>query len=89
MNRAELIGRLVYDPRGGMVRGNTYRNIPIATLEDHTDRHGQRTQRTTWHRSVCWGRLAEFANQYLCNGRLVFVEGRINHRTYTDKDGVV
>ncbi len=89
MNKAELIGRLGSDPRGGMVNGNTYSNISIATQEDYTDGNGQRRQRTTWHRIVCWGRIAEFANQYLSKGRLVFVEGRINHRSYTDMDGVV
>jgi len=89
MNRAELIGRLGSEPRGGVVNGNTYGNICIATQENYTDRYGQRTQRTTWHRIVCWGRLAEFANQYLCKGRLVFVEGRINYREYTDKQGVL
>lgn len=88
MNRSQLIGRIGAEPRGGVVNGQTYSNLAIATNEAFVDRSGMEVRRTTWHRVVCWGGMADFANNYLITGRLVYVEGRIQHRFYVDQYGL-
>ena len=88
MNRAQLIGRVGAEPRGGVVNGQSYSNLAIATNEEFVDRSGLEVKRTTWHRVICWGGMAEFANTYLVTGRLVYVEGRIQHRYYVDPCGI-
>ena len=60
----------------------------IATTERFKNKDGEQQERTEWHNIVCWGRLAEIANEYLKKGRPVFIEGRIQHRSYDDKDGI-
>lgn len=88
MNRAQLIGRVGAEPRGGVANGQTYSNLAIATNESFVDRSGMEVKRTTWHRVVCWRGMADFANNYLITGRLVYVEGRIQHRFYVDQYGL-
>jgi len=84
----QLIGRVGAEPRGGVVNGQCYSNLAIATNEAFVDRSGLEVKRTTWHRVVCWGGMADFANNYLITGRLVYVEGRIQHRYYVDPYGL-
>jgi single-strand DNA-binding protein len=59
----------------------------VATDRRWTDSNGQRQQQTTWHNIVAWGRTAEVMKEYLSKGREVFIEGRIENRTYDKKDG--
>ena len=61
--------------------------LRLATSESWNDKNGQRQERTEWHRIVVWGKRAEVCSKYLSKGRQVFVEGRIQTRTYDDKDG--
>jgi len=61
--------------------------LRLATSESWNDKNGQRQERTEWHRIVVWGKRAEVCSKYLAKGRQVFVEGRIQTRTYDDKDG--
>ena len=88
MNRVQLIGRVGAEPRGGVVKGQTFSNLAIATNESFVDRSGMEVKRTTWHRVVCWRGMADFANNYLITGRLVYVEGRIQYRFYVDQYGL-
>lgn len=88
MNAVTLIGRLGTEPRGGVVNGSCFSNLSLATNEVYIDRNGERVQHTAWHRVVCWGRIAEFANEYLTTARLVLVEGRLQYRRYIDAHGV-
>ena len=61
--------------------------LRVATSESWNDKNGQRQERVEWHRIVVWGKRAEVCSKYLSKGRQVFVEGRIQTRTYDDKDG--
>jgi len=88
VNKAILVGRLGRDPELRSTQGNTpVCNFSLATDETWKDQTGQNQTKTEWHKVVVWGRQAEIANQYLSKGRLVYVEGRIQTRKYTDKDG--
>jgi single-strand DNA-binding protein len=59
----------------------------IATDEQWKDKNGEKVQKTTWHNIVCWKKLAEIAGNYLKKGSQVFIEGKIDNRSYEDKDG--
>jgi len=59
----------------------------IATSESWNDKNGQRQERTEWHRIVVWGKRAEVCSKYLSKGRQVYVEGRIQTRSWDDKEG--
>src|SRR5258708_2559601 len=61
-------------------------NLRIATTEVYKDKGGQRQEKTEWHRVTVWGDQAENCSKYLSKGRSVYVEGRLQTRTY-DKDG--
>ncbi|MFW5887495.1 MAG: single-stranded DNA-binding protein, partial [Bacteriovoracia bacterium] len=62
-------------------------NCSVATSESWTDKSGQKNEKTEWHRIVVWGKLAELCNQYLAKGRQVFLEGKLQTRSWEDKDG--
>jgi len=89
VNKAILIGRLGkdpdirYTPDGTMV--TTFR---IATDEQWKDKNGEKVQKTEWHQIVTYRKLAEICGNYLVKGKLVFIEGRIQTRSWEDKDGI-
>ena len=84
-----LIGRLGGDPTVRyMPNGDAVCNFSIATSESWKDQSGQRQERTEWHAITLYRKLAEIAGQYLKKGSLVCVEGKIQSRKYTDKQGV-
>ena len=88
VNKAILIGNLGRDPEMRYTpSGQAVSTFTIATSERWRDKDGQPQERTDWHNIVCWGRQAEIANQYLKKGRPVYIEGRIQNRSYDDKDG--
>ena len=89
LNKAILIGRLGRDPEVRyMPNGEAVCNFSIATDETWKDQHGQKQERTEWHAITLYRRLAEVAGQYLKKGSQVYIEGRIQSRKYTDKDGI-
>ena len=89
LNKAILIGRLGRDPEVRyMPNGEAVCNFSIATDETWKDQHGQKQERTEWHAITLYRRMAEVAGQYLTKGSLVYIEGRIQSRKYTDKDGI-
>ena len=90
LNKAILIGRLGRDPEVRyMPNGEAVCNFSIATSETWNDRQtGQRQERTEWHNITLYRRMAEVAGQYLKKGSLVYIEGRIQSRKYTGKDGI-
>ena len=88
LNRVQIIGRLGRDPDvRNTAGGSTVANFTIATSERFKDRDGNQQEKTEWHRVTCWGRLAELARDYLAKGREVYVEGSLETREWTDKDG--
>lgn len=89
VNKAILMGRLGRDPEVRyMPNGEAVCNFSIATDETWKDQSGQKQERTEWHNITLYRRTAEVAGQYLKKGSLVYIEGRIQSRKYTDKNGV-
>jgi single-strand DNA-binding protein len=89
LNKAMLIGHLGKDPEVRYTKsGDAVANFTLATDETYKDKQGNRQERTEWHNINAWGKLADFVQNYLKKGRLVYVEGRIQTRDWTDKDNV-
>lgn len=88
INKVILIGNLGKDPEvrhfdnGGMVA-----RFPLATNESYRDKNNEWQTVTEWHDVVVWRALAERAERTLHKGSLVFVEGKLTHRKWTDRDG--
>ena len=88
VNKVLLIGRLGANPEIRYTNtGTAVANFNMATSENWNDKNGQRQERTEWHRVVVWGKLAELCEKYLSKGRQCFVEGRLQTRSWDDKDG--
>ena len=88
VNKAILIGNLGSDPEVKYTpSGVPVANVSLATNESWTDRSGERQERTEWHRLVFWRKLAEIVGQYLRKGSKVYVEGRIETRSWEDQSG--
>jgi single-strand DNA-binding protein len=89
VNKALLIGRLGADPEVRYTPdGTMVVNFRLATDLQWKDKNGEKIQRTEWHRIVAYGKLAEICSNYLSKGKLIFIEGRIQTRSWEDKDGV-
>jgi single-strand DNA-binding protein len=67
--------------------GTPVATVSLATTERYTDRDGQRKEDTQWHRVVIWGKTAESIHEYLTKGKQIYVEGRIQTKEWTDKEG--
>lgn len=88
VNKVILIGRLGKDPDVRYTpEGTMVTNFNLATDEQWRDKNGEKVQRTEWHKIVTWGKLAEICGNYLVKGKLVFIEGRIQTRSWEDKEG--
>lgn len=88
VNKAILVGRLTRDPDMRTTpSGQSVATLSMATNNFWTDKSGTRQEKTEFHNVVLWGRLAEIASQYLTKGQECFVEGRLQTREYTAKDG--
>jgi len=89
VNKVIILGRLGQDPEIKYTpSGAAVCNFSLATSETWNDKSsGQKQERTEWHRVVVWGKLAELCNQYLAKGRQAFVEGKLQTRSWDDKDG--
>lgn len=89
LNKVMLIGRLGSDPELRYTPdGTAVANFSIATSEEWKDKNtGEKKERTEWHRVVAWRRLGEICGEYLAKGKQIYVEGRIQTRSWEDKDG--
>jgi single-strand DNA-binding protein len=89
VNKVMLIGNLGRDPEVRHTTGGTpVANFTVATTERWNDAaSGERKEKTEWHRIVVWGKQAEIAGEYLRKGRQVFIEGSLQTRDWTDRDG--
>ena len=89
VNKVILIGNLGGDPETRYTSsGTAVSTFQLATNERWTNKDGEKEQRTEWHRIVAWGKLGEICGEYLRKGRLVYVEGTIRSRKYTDEEGI-
>src|SRR2546428_677786 len=88
VNKVILIGNLGRDPEVRYTpSGQAVANFTVATNEAWTDKSGQKQERTEWHRVVVWGKTAENCGEYLSKGRQVYIEGRLQTREWTNKEG--
>ena len=88
INKAILIGNLGRDPELRYTpSGRAVVSFPLATTDQWTGQDGQRNEKTVWHNIIAWGKQAEVMKEYLRKGRQVYIEGRIDNRSYEKKDG--
>jgi single-strand DNA-binding protein len=90
VNKVIIVGNLGRDPETRyMPNGEAVTNIAVATTESWKDKNsGEKKELTEWHRITFYRKLAEIAGQYLKKGSQIYVEGRLQTRKWTDKDGV-
>lgn len=88
LNRVFLIGYLGADPElRYTASGQAVAEIRLATSESWKDKDGNKHEKAEWHRLVAWGKTGELCAKYLAKGRQAYFEGRIQTRSYDDKDG--
>jgi single-strand DNA-binding protein len=89
VNKVIIIGNLGRDPELRYTsNGNPVCQLSVATTRGYTNRNNDRVEETEWHRVVVWGKTAEHCSRYLAKGRQVYVEGRLQTRSYEDKEGI-
>ena len=87
-NRVNLIGNLGADPEvKELETGRKFARLSLATTETFKNQEGEQVKNTQWHTLIAWGPTATFAEKYLKKGNEVAVDGKLNHRSYDDKDG--
>ncbi len=88
VNKVILVGNLGKDAELKRTPGGSaVTTLSLATTDVYTDRDGQRQEKTEWHRVVVWGKTAESLSEYLVKGKQIYVEGRLQTRSWDDKDG--
>jgi single-strand DNA-binding protein len=88
VNKVILIGNLGRDPEVRFTQGGTpVANFTMATTDRWSDPSGEKKEKTEWHKIVVWGKQAEIAGEYLRKGRPVYIEGSLQTREWTDRDG--
>ena len=89
-NRVQLIGNIGKEPEVKTFdSGKTKASFSLATSESYTDTEGKKVTDTQWHQIVAWGNTANYIESYLEKGNRIAVDGKLVHRSYNDKDGVV
>lgn len=87
-NKAFVLGNITRDPESRTTpSGQTVANFGVATNRFYTDQQNQKQQKVEFHNIVAWGKLGDICAQYLKRGQLVFIEGRIETRTWDGPDG--
>jgi single-strand DNA-binding protein len=87
LNKVMLIGNLGKDPELRYTTGGVaVATFSLATNESWKDQDGNQQERTEWHNIVAWRKLAEISGEYLKKGRKVYIEGRIQTRSYDDRN---
>jgi single-strand DNA-binding protein len=91
LNKVELIGNLGADPEVRSTNnGSRVANLSLATSRQWTGQNGEKQEKTEWHRVICWNnkgfQLADLAEKYMKKGDKIYVEGRIEYRTWEDKE---
>ena len=88
LNKVQLIGNLGKDPEVRAIpSGVKVANFSIATTESYSDKNGQKVEKTEWHNIVMWRGLAEVAEKYLRKGKQLYIEGRLQTRSWDDQNG--
>jgi len=88
VNKVILVGNLGKDPELRYTpSGAAVVTFSLATTERYKDREGNRQEKTEWHNIVAWRQLAEICGKFLHKGKQVYIEGKIQTRSYEDRDG--
>lgn len=88
LNKVMLIGNLGKDPELRYTQsGTAVATFSLATNESWTDKEGNKQDQTEWHRIVAWGKLAEICGQYLTKGNSIYLEGKLQTRSWEGSDG--
>ncbi|MCK4508956.1 MAG: single-stranded DNA-binding protein [Desulfuromonadales bacterium] len=88
VNKAILVGNLGKDPELRYTpSGTAVCTFSLATTERFKNKQGEQQDKTEWHNIVVWAGLAEICGKYLTKGKQIYVEGRIQNRSYDDRDG--
>lgn len=88
VNKVILVGRLGADPEVRYTSGGTaVAKFNLATSESYKDKEGSKQEKTEWHRVVAFGKLGEICGEYLSKGKQVYVEGKLQTRSWEDKEG--
>ena len=88
VNKVILVGNLGKDPELRYTpSGTAVVTFSLATTERYKDRDGNRQEKTEWHNIVAWRQLAEICGKFLHKGKQVYIEGKIQNRSYDDRDG--
>ena len=88
VNKVILVGNLGKDPELRYTpSGTAVATFSLATTERYKDREGNKQTKTEWHNIVAWRQLAEICGKYLHKGKQIYVEGKIQNRSYDDRDG--
>ena len=89
VNKVILVGHIGNKPEGRYTpSGTSTASFSLATNESWIDNDKEKKERTEWHNIVAWNKLADFATEYLQKGQLIYIEGKLQTRTYKDKDDV-
>ena len=88
LNKVMIIGNLGKDPEVRYTAGGVaVASFSVATSEKFKAKSGEWEEKTEWHNVTLWARLAEIAGEYLSKGKTVYIEGRLQTRKWTDKEG--
>ena len=88
VNKAIILGNLGKDPELKFLpNGDAVCNFSIATTDNWKDKDGQKQEKTEWHNVVLYRKLAEIAGEYLQKGSSVYIEGALQTRKWTNKEG--
>ncbi|MGE4537624.1 MAG: single-stranded DNA-binding protein [Desulfovibrio sp.] len=88
LNRVMLIGRLGQDPKLSYTQsGQAVCSASLATDESYKDKDGNKVEKTEWHRLQAWGKTAELMANSLKKGSLIYVEGKLQTRSWEDQQG--
>ena len=89
VNKVILVGHIGNKPEGRYTpSGTSTASFSLATNEVWIDNDKEKKERTEWHNIVAWNKLADFTTEYLQKGQLIYIEGKLQTRTYKDKDDV-
>ena len=89
VNKVILVGHIGNKPEGRYTpSGTSTASFSLATNESWIDSENKKQERTEWHNIIAWNKLADFATEYLQKGQLIYIEGRLQTRTYKDKDDI-
>ena len=89
VNKVILVGHIGNKPEGRYTpSGTSTASFSLATNESWIDAENEKHERTEWHNIIVWNKLADFSTEYLQKGQLIYIEGRLQTRTYKDKEDI-